>query len=81
MASRLDRTTRQLYLATAAALTRLRITTLGTPTLAALLTLAMTGLIRLDARPTQTRVVRILPGRQHDALHRLLAPCPGRPAP
>lgn len=81
MASRLYRTTRPLFLAAAAALTRLRITTLGTPTLAALIALAVTGLILLDARPTQTRVARILPGRQHDALNRLLAPCPGRPAP
>lgn len=76
MASRLYRTTRQLYLAVDAALRRLRIATLGTPTLAALIALAVTGLILLDARPTQTRVARVLPGRQHDALNRLLRQMP-----
>ena len=37
-----------------------------------LITWVVTGLILLDARPTQTRVARILPGRCHDALNRLL---------
>jgi hypothetical protein len=32
----------------------------------------VTGLILLDARPTQTRVTRLLAGRCHDALNRLL---------
>jgi hypothetical protein len=34
--------------------------------------LYVTGLIVLDARPTQARVTRVLPGRCHDALNRLL---------
>lgn len=72
MASRLYRTTRQLYLAVVHALTRLQLAQVGTPTLAALIALAVTGLILLDARPTQTRVARVLPGREHDALNRLL---------
>lgn len=76
MASRLYRTTRQLYLAVVQALARLQLATLGTPTLAALIALAVTGLILLDARPSQTRVARLLPGRQHDALNRLLRTMP-----
>ncbi len=36
----------------------------------------MTGLILLDARPTQTRLARFLPGRCHDALNRLLRVMP-----
>jgi hypothetical protein len=36
------------------------------------MTWAVTGLILLDVRPTQTRVARLLPGRCHDALNRLL---------
>lgn len=76
MTSRLYRTTRQLYLAVEAALARLRIATLGTPTLAALIALAVTGLILLDARPTQTRVARLLPGRCHDALNHLMRQMP-----
>ncbi len=76
MASRLYRTTRQLYLGVEAALARLHIATLGTPTLAALITLSVTGLILLDVRPTQTRVTRMLPGRCHDALNRLLRTMP-----
>jgi hypothetical protein len=76
MASRLYRTTRQLYLAVVQVLARLQLATLGTPTLAALIALAVTGLILLDARPTQTRVARVLPGREHDALNRLLRTMP-----
>lgn len=76
MASRLYRTTRQLFLAVEAALLRLHLNTLGTPTLAALVALAVTGLILLDARPTQTRVARRLPLRCHDALGRLLRTMP-----
>src|SRR5262245_60358684 len=72
MASRLYRTTRQLYLAVEAALCRLQVLTFGTPTLAALLALAVTGLILLDARPTHTRLARFLPARCHDALGRLV---------
>ena len=76
MASRLYRTTRQLFLAVEMALVRLHLNTLGTPTLAALIALAVTGLILLDARPTQTRVARLLPARCHDALGRLLRQMP-----
>src|SRR5215207_731067 len=76
MASRLYRTTRQLYLAVEAALMRLHLNTLGSPTLAALIALAVTGLILLEARPTQTRVARHLPARCHDALGRLLREMP-----
>jgi hypothetical protein len=36
----------------------------------------VTGLVLLDAHPTQTRVTRLLPGRCHDALHRLLRTTP-----
>jgi hypothetical protein len=76
MASRLYRTTRQLFLAVEMALVRLHLNTLGTPSLAALIALAVTGLILLDARPTQTRVVHVLPARCHDALGRLLRQMP-----
>jgi hypothetical protein len=72
MASRLYRTTRLLYLYVCQALERLGLTTLGTPTLAVLIAWSVTGLILLDARPTQTRVARRLPGRCHDAMGRLL---------
>ena len=63
MASRLYRTTRQLFLAVERALLRLQLSSLGTPTLTALITLVVTGLILLDARPTQTRLARFLPAR------------------
>lgn len=76
MASRLYRTTRQLFLAVEAVLRQLHVATLGTPTLTALIALAVTGLILLDARPTQTRVARHLPARCHDALNRLLREMP-----
>jgi hypothetical protein len=76
MASRLYRTTRQLFLAVQAALVRLHLNTLGSPTLTALIALAVTGLILLEARPTQTRVARRLPARCHDALNRLLREMP-----
>jgi hypothetical protein len=76
MASRLYRTTRLLYLCVCQALDRLGLWTLGTPTLAVLIAWSVTGLILLDARPTQTRVARRLPGRAHDALNRLLREMP-----
>lgn len=41
-----------------------------------LIALYLTGLVLLDARPTQTRVTRVLPGRCHDALNRLLRVTP-----
>src|SRR6266540_1724352 len=62
MASRLYRTTRLLYLCVCQALDRLRLGTLGTPTLAVLIASTVTGLILLDARPTQTRGPRRLSG-------------------
>src|SRR5262245_55859772 len=76
MASRLYRTTRLLYLCVCQALDRLKLGSLGTPTLAVLIAWTVTALILLDARPTQTRVARRLPGRQHDALNRLLRTMP-----
>ena len=76
MASRLYRTTLPLYCAVEAALRRLGLPALGTPTWAALVALAVTGLLLLDARPTQTRVARVLPARAHDALNRLLRTMP-----
>ncbi len=76
MASRLYRTTRLLYLSVCGALDRLGVSSLGTPTLAVLMAWTVTGLILLDARPTQTRVARVLPGRCHDALNRLLRDMP-----
>ena len=76
MASRLYRTTRPLYLQVTRVLDRLGIATIGSPTTAALIALYVTGLVLLDARPTQTRVTRVLPGRCHDALNRLLRVTP-----
>lgn len=72
MASRLYRTTQPLYLCVERVLLALGVGVLGSPTLAVLLALYVTGLILLDARQTQTRVARFLPGRCHDALNRLL---------
>lgn len=76
VASRLYSTTRQLYLHVSLLLRQLGLARLGSPTLTALLTLAVTGLILLDVRQTQTRVTRFLPGRCHDALNRLLRTMP-----
>jgi hypothetical protein len=76
VASRLYRTTRLLYVQVAGVLERLGIAALGSPTTAILVALYLTGLILLDARPTQTRVARFLPGRCHDALNRLLRVTP-----
>ena len=76
MASRLYRTTRPLYLQVTHVLDRLGIATIGSPTTAALIALYVTGLILLDARPTQTRLARFLPGRCHDALNRRLRTTP-----
>jgi DDE superfamily endonuclease len=76
MASRLYRTTRQLYLHVEGCLRHLGLLALGTPTLGGLLALYVTGLLLLDARPTQTRVTRFLPSRCHDALNRLLRTMP-----
>ena len=76
MASRLYRTTRLLYVHVEQCLHHLGVMSLGTPTLAVLIALYVTGLLLLDARPTQTRVSRYLPGRCHDALNRLLRTMP-----
>jgi hypothetical protein len=76
VASRLYRTTRPLYLQVTGALDRLGLATIGSPTTAILIALYVTGLVLLDARPTQTRVTRLLPGRCHDALNRLLHTTP-----
>jgi hypothetical protein len=76
MASRLYRTTRPLYLAVEQVLWQLQVPLVGSPTLAALIVLSVTGLILLTARPTQTRVARRLPGRAHDALNRGLRTLP-----
>jgi len=76
MASRLYRSTRLLYVCVCQALDRLGIWGLGTPTLAVLIAWSVTGLILLDARPTQTRVAHFLPARCHDALGRLLRQMP-----
>jgi DDE superfamily endonuclease len=76
VASRLYRTTRPLYLQVTQILDQLGIATIGSPTTAILIALYVTGLILLDARPTQTRVTRVLPGRCHDALNRLLRTTP-----
>lgn len=76
MASRLYSNTRPLYAQVVYCLTLLGIVTLGSPTLAALMALYVTGLILLDVRQTQTRVTRHLPGRCHDALNRLLRVMP-----
>ena len=76
MASRLYRTTRPLYLQVTRVLDHLGIATMGTATTAVLIALYVTGLVLLDARPTQTRVTRVLPGRCHDALNRLLRSMP-----
>jgi hypothetical protein len=76
MASRLYGTTRSLYRAIDAALTRVQISALGSPTLRALIALYVTGLVLLDVRQTQTRVTATLPARCHDALNRLLRVMP-----
>lgn len=76
MASRLYRTTRPLYVQVTSVLDRLGIAAVGSPTTMLLIALYITGLIVLDARPTQTRLTRFLPGRCHDALNRLLRTTP-----
>src|SRR5205085_11846197 len=63
---------RPLYLAVEQVLWQLQVPLVGSPTLAALIALSVTGLILLSARPTQTRLARHLPGRAHDALNRSL---------
>ena len=48
----------------------------GNPTAAGLIGLYVTGLVLLDARPTQVRISERLPARSHDALNRLLRGMP-----
>jgi hypothetical protein len=50
----LHRTTRPLYLQVRRILDQLGLATVGSPTTASLIALYVTGLILLDARPTQT---------------------------
>lgn len=78
MAWRLYRTTRRLYGQVAAALRRLHVLAAvgGNLTTSGLVALYVTGLILLDARPTQTRISAALPARCHDALNRLLRTIP-----
>ncbi|MBI3968666.1 MAG: transposase [Chloroflexi bacterium] len=74
MALRLYRTTQPRYCQVVAALQTLQV--LGAvgnnPTTFGLIGLYVTGLILLDARPTQPRISAALPARSHDALNRLL---------
>ena len=78
MASRLYRTTRPLFAHVAAALTSLGVPVAvgGNPTTGGLIALYVTGLVLLDARPTQPRLSATLPARGHDALNRLLRVMP-----
>src|SRR5262245_39643450 len=76
MTARLYRTTRALHAAVRRALGDLGLGAVGTPTLAALIALYVTGLALLGERQTQTRVARHLPARCHDALNRLLRTMP-----
>src|SRR5688500_1689911 len=78
MALRLYRTTRQLYGQVRGALQTLQVLAAveGNPTLFGLIAVYVTGLLLLDARPSQTRISQVLPARAHDALNRLLRTLP-----
>jgi hypothetical protein len=78
MALRLYRTTRRLYSQVTTALQTLHgpAAVGDNPTLFGLIALYVTGLVLLDARPSQTRISRALPAREHDALNRLLRTVP-----
>ncbi len=78
MALRLYRTTRQLYGQVTRALQTLHVRSAvgANPTLFGLVALYVTGLVLLDARPSQTRISQVLPAREHDALNRLLRTVP-----
>ena len=78
MALRLYRTTQWLYGQVTATLQVLHVpAAVGhNPTLFGLVALYVTGLVLLDARPSQTRISQVLPARQHDALNRLLRTVP-----
>jgi hypothetical protein len=74
MALRLYRTTRLLYGQVTTALQALQVPAAvgDNPTLFGVVALYLTGLLLLDARPSQTRISQVLPAREHDALNRLL---------
>src|SRR3954452_943896 len=78
MAFRLYRTTRRLYGQITTALRQLYVASAveGNPTRFGLVVLCVTGLVLLDARPSQTRISQVLPARAHDALNRLLRTVP-----
>jgi hypothetical protein len=78
MAFRLYRTTRRLYGQITTALRQLYVAAAveGNPTRFGLVALYVTGLVLLDARPSQTRISQVLPARAHDALNRLLRTVP-----
>ena len=78
MALRLYRTTRRLYGQVTTALRTLHVPAAvgDNPTLFGLVALYVTGLVLLDARPSQTRISQALPAREHDALNRLLRTVP-----
>lgn len=78
MAFRLYRTTRRLYGQVTETLRTLHVQAAvgGSPTRFGLIALYVTGLVLLDARPSQTRISHALPAREHDALNRLLRTVP-----
>ena len=78
MTTRLYRTTQRLYGQVGWALQALGVAAAvaGNPTAAGLVGLYVTGLVLLDARPTQVRISERLPARGHDALNRLLRVMP-----
>jgi hypothetical protein len=78
MALRLYRTTWPLYSQVTTTLRRLHVPAAvgANPTLFGLIALYVTGLVLLDARPSQTRISQVLPAREHDALNRLLRTVP-----
>ena len=78
MALRLYRTTRCLYRQVEAAMRTLHLPARlgGSPTLLGLIALYVTGLVLLEARPSQVRISTALPARGHDALNRLLRTMP-----
>jgi hypothetical protein len=78
MAFRLYRTTRRLYGQVTTALQTLHVPAAvgANPTRFGLVALYVTGLVLLDARPSQTRISQALPARAHDALNRLLRTVP-----
>src|SRR4051794_24887159 len=78
MALCLYRTTRRLYSQVTVTLRTLHVPAAvgANPTRFGLVALYVTGLVLLDARPSQTRISQALPARAHDALNRLLRTVP-----